>query len=150
MSIHTNTPAFMPSPTSFWAAEQPGCFAERHLDPSQKLIQLLVVMDCKRKMSRAYSCFLAITRRIPSELKHFSSEIIQRGSQVNRSPPSDTFTIVPLMEKPTDSTNRKLKPSTERTALDFPTSSLCPLYHDPALQPPRTLQTEVKNTHNAS
>ena len=86
-------------------------------DSREKLVQLLVISDGKLQMSWDNSGLLVITSSIASQLEDLSSEVLEDGSQVDRSTSPHSLSIVSFSEESVDSAHRELESSPAGTAL---------------------------------
>ena len=81
----------------------------------QKLVQLLVVSDGKLEMTGNDTSLLVVTGSVTSQLKNFSSEILENSGEVDRSTGTNTLSIVALSQKTVDTTDREGETSLRRT-----------------------------------
>ena len=64
---------------------------------TKKFVQLLIVSDGKLNMTRNDSLLFVVTSGVPSELKNFSSEVLEDSSKVDPSSDSDVISIFSLI-----------------------------------------------------
>ena len=86
-------------------------------DSREKLVQFLVITDGELEMSWDDSGLLVVTGRVTCQLEDLSSEVLEDGSQVDRSASTDSLGIVSLAKESVNTTNRELKTSTAGSAL---------------------------------
>lgn len=85
-------------------------------DVSQQLVQLLIVADGELKMTGDDTGLLVVTGGVASKLENFGSEILENGSEVDRSTGTDTLSIVALAKKTVNTADREGQTSLGRTA----------------------------------
>jgi hypothetical protein len=101
-------------------------------DTSQELVQLLVILDCKRDqgkqsviceslvradiqltsqgdVARNDTALLVITSGVSSELKDLGTEVLEDGGKVDRSSGTHTSGVLALTKVTTDTTDRELE-----------------------------------------
>jgi len=85
-------------------------------DVAQQLVQLLIVPDGELEMTGNDTRLLVVTSSIASQLKNFSGEVLEDGSQVDGSTGTDTLSIVALSQKTVDTANGERETGLGRTA----------------------------------
>ena len=86
-------------------------------DSREELVQFLVITDGELEMSWDDSGLLVVTGGVTSQLEDLSSEVLEDGSQVDRSTSTDSLGVVSLVKESVNTTNRELKSSTAGSAL---------------------------------
>jgi len=86
-------------------------------DSREELVQFLVITDGELEMSWDDSGLLVVTGGVTSQLEDLSSEVLEDGSQVDRSASTDSLRVVSLAKESVNTTNRELKTSTAGSAL---------------------------------
>ena len=86
-------------------------------DARQQLVQFLVVADGQLEMTRNDASLLVVAGGVACQLENFGSQVFHDGGQVDRSTGTDALGIVALAQKTVDTTDRKLKTGTARSAL---------------------------------
>ena len=86
-------------------------------DSREKLVQLLVITDGELKMSGDDSRLLVVAGSISRQLKDFSSEVFEDGSQVDWGTGTNSLGIVALAQESVNTTDGELKSSTAGSAL---------------------------------
>ena len=74
-------------------------------DVTQELVQLLIVTDGELKVTGNDTGLLVVTGGITGQFEDFGSEVLEDGSQVDRSTGTDTLRVVALAEQTVDTTN---------------------------------------------
>jgi len=74
-------------------------------DVAEKLVQFLVVADGKLEMTGDDTGLLVVTGSVAGQLENFGSEILEDGSEVDRSTGTNTLSIVALAEKTVHTTD---------------------------------------------
>lgn len=74
-------------------------------DVTQELVQFLVVADGELEMTRDDTGLLVVASSIAGQLKDFSCEVLEDGSQVDWGTSTDTLSIVALSEETVDTTD---------------------------------------------
>ena len=74
-------------------------------DVTQELVQLLIVADGELKMTGDDTRLLVVARGVASELENLGSEVLENGSEVDRSTGTDTLGVVTLAEETVDTAN---------------------------------------------
>ena len=83
----------------------------------EKFVQLLVITDGELKMSGDDSRLLVVAGSISRQLKDFSSEVFEDGSQVDWGTGTNSLGIVALAQESVNTTDGELKSSTAGSAL---------------------------------
>ena len=87
-------------------------------DSSQKLVELLIVPDGELEVTRN-DPLLVVPGSVPSQLKDLGREILDDGSEVDRSATPNPSAVVSLAEVTMDPSHRELEasPGTSRLGL---------------------------------
>ena len=86
-------------------------------DSREELVQFLVITDGELEMSWDDSGLLVVTGGVTSQLEDLSSEVLEDGSQVDRSTSPHSLSIVSFSEESVDSAHRELESGPAGTAL---------------------------------
>jgi len=86
-------------------------------DVTQELVQFLVVSDRKLDVSGNNPCLLVVARGVACQLKDFSRQVFEDGSQVDGSARTDASRIATLSELTMNTSDRELEPCSVRSAL---------------------------------
>ena len=86
-------------------------------DMAQELVQFLIVADGELKVTGNDTGLLVITSGVASQLEDFGSEVLENGSEVDRSTSTDTLGVVALAEETVNTTDRERQASLGRTGL---------------------------------
>ena len=81
----------------------------RDCHSAQQFIQFLVVSHSKLDVTWYNARLLVVASGISSELKDFSSEVLQDGGEVDRGTSTNSRGIAALFEETTNTSNGKLK-----------------------------------------
>lgn len=84
-------------------------------DVAKQLVQLLIVADRELEMAGNDTGLLVVAGSVTGQLEDFGSEVLEYGSEVDRSTSTDTLGVVALSEKTVDTTNRECETSLGRT-----------------------------------
>ena len=87
-------------------------------DVTQKLVQLLIVPDGELQVTGDDTGLLVVTGGVAGQLEDFSSEVLEDGSQVDRSTGTDTLGVVALAEQTVNTADRECQTSLGRTAAE--------------------------------
>ena len=74
-------------------------------DVTQKLVQLLIVVDGELEMAGDDTGLLVVTGGVASQLENLGSEVLEDGGQVDGSTGTNTLGVVALAEQTVDTTN---------------------------------------------
>ena len=74
-------------------------------DVTEKLVQLLVVADGELKVTGNDTGLLVVASGVASKLEDLSRQVLENGSEVDRSAGTDTLGVVALAEETVDTTN---------------------------------------------
>ena len=88
-------------------------------DVSKELVQLLVVADGELEMAGDDSGLLVVASGVASQLKDFGREVLEDGSEVNRSTGTNTLGVVALAQKTVDTTNGERETSLGRAPVEL-------------------------------
>jgi len=80
-------------------------------DVSEKSVQLFIVTDGELKMPGNDTLLLVIASGVTGEFENFCGEVLEDGSEVDRSTSTNTLSIVATLEKTVDTTDRELEAS---------------------------------------
>ena len=80
-------------------------------DSGEKLVQFLIVTDCKLQMTGNDTGLLVVACGVAGKLKDLSGQVFHDCSQVHGCSCSDTLCIVALPQETMDTTHRELKAS---------------------------------------
>ena len=72
---------------------------------AEQLVQLLIVTDGELQMTRDDTGLLVVTRGIASQFEDLSSQVLQDGSEVDRSTRTDALSVVALAQETMDTAN---------------------------------------------
>lgn len=83
-------------------------------DVAEQLVQLLVVPDGELEMTGDDTGLLVVTGGVASQLENLSREVLEDGSEVDRSTGTDTLSVVSLPQETVDTTNGERETSLGR------------------------------------
>ncbi|KAM9312030.1 uncharacterized protein PAF06_009923 [Gastrophryne carolinensis] len=78
-------------------------------DPTEQLVELLVVAHCQLQVSRDDAGLLVVPGSVAGQLENLSSQVLEHGSQVDGSSGAHPLGIVALPEQTVDTANGKLE-----------------------------------------
>jgi hypothetical protein len=78
---------------------------------TEKLVQLFIVANGQLEMTGRNGLLLVVSSSISGQLKDFSSQVLQDGSEVDGGTGTNTLSIVALAEETMDTTNGELESS---------------------------------------
>ena len=81
-------------------------------DTSQQLVQLIVILDGKLKMTGDDPGLLVVTGGVTGQLQDLGSEVLQDSGHVDSSTVANLSGIVPLLHVAVDTRNRELNTRT--------------------------------------
>ena len=77
----------------------------------QKLVEFFVVSDGQKNVSWDDSGLLVVLCSVTGEFQDFSSQVFENGSEINWGSSTDSFSVVSMSQKSSDSTEWELKTS---------------------------------------
>ena len=78
-------------------------------NPSEKLVELLIVADSELDVSRDDALLLVVASSIAGKLEDLSGEVLENRSEVNRSSSSNAVCDLHLLDVSTYAADRKLE-----------------------------------------
>jgi hypothetical protein len=87
---------------------------------TEKLVELLIVAHGELKMARNDAGFFVVAGSVASKFEDLSAEVLENGSEVNRSAGTDTGSVLALLDKAANATNWELKSSLGRLGRRLP------------------------------
>ncbi len=80
-------------------------------DVSKKLVEFLVISDGQLKVARHDSALLVITGSVTGQLKNFSTEVLEDGTEVHWGTGTDALGIASILQVSANTTDRELQTS---------------------------------------
>ena len=77
----------------------------------QELVQLFVVADGQLQVAGDDSGLLVVAGGVAGQLEHFSGQVLEDGSQVDRGAGADPLGVVALPQEPVDAAHGELEAS---------------------------------------
>ena len=81
---------------------------------SEELVQLFIVLDCQRNVTRNDTALLVVASGVSSKLQDFSCEVLEHSGEVDWRTSSHASGVLALTQVTSDTTNRELKASLRR------------------------------------
>ena len=88
-------------------------------DVTEQLVQLLIVADGELQMTGDDTGLLVVASGVASQLKDFGREVLEDGSEVNRSTGTNTLGVVALAQKTVDTANGESETSLGRAPVEL-------------------------------